>query len=120
MSPSGNVLKRVCEEKLGGIVLKSEQEEAVLSLLSGKDVFAVLPTGFGKSLIYQSFVFAREILDGHSPSIIVVIPLRSIVQEQLTSNEFELKAVELILQDDVLKSVQEGAVDVATLLRRMC
>ena len=30
-------------EKLGGIVLKSEQEEAVLSLLSGKDVFAVLP-----------------------------------------------------------------------------
>ena len=77
----GNVLKRVCEEKLGGIVLKSEQKEAVLSLLSGKDVFAVLPTGFGKSLIYQSFVFAREILDGLSPSIIVVIPLRSIVQE---------------------------------------
>ena len=57
-------------------------------------------------------MFAREILDGLSPSIIVVIPLRSIVQEQLTSNEFELKAVELTLQDDVLKSVQEGAVDV--------
>ena len=112
MVDRGNVLKRVCEEKFGGIVLKSEQKEAVLSLLSGKDIFAVLPTGFGKSLIYQSFVFAREILDGHSPSIIVVIPLRSIVQEQLTSNEFELKAVELTLQDDVLKSVQEGAVDV--------
>ena len=95
MVDRGNILKRVCEEKLGGIVLKSEQEEAVMSLLSGKDVFAVLPTGFGKSLIYQSFVFAREILtDGHSPSIIVVIPLRSIVQEQLTSNEFELKAVD--------------------------
>ena len=79
------VLKRVCEEKLGGIKLKPEQREAIDSLLNGKDVFAVLSTGFGKSLIYQSFFLAKEIMDGHSPMIIVVIPLRSIVQEQLKS-----------------------------------
>ena len=33
--------------------LKPEQEVAVKSLLDGKDVLAVLPTGYGKSLIYQ-------------------------------------------------------------------
>ena len=31
--------------------LKPEQEVAVMSLLPGKDVLAVLPTGYGKSLI---------------------------------------------------------------------
>ena len=35
--------------------LKDEQKEAVSSLLSGKDVLAVLPTGFGKSLFSASF-----------------------------------------------------------------
>ena len=39
-----------------GFVLKPEQKDAVESLLRGKDVFGVLPTDFGKSLIYQLFV----------------------------------------------------------------
>ena len=43
-------------EHLGGLVLKEEQKLAVEALLSGKDVMAILPTGFGKSIIYQSFV----------------------------------------------------------------
>lgn len=47
------IMQRVCEVKLGGIKLKKEQEQAVIALLEKKDVFAVLPTGFGKSLIYQ-------------------------------------------------------------------
>ena len=40
--------------------LKPEQEVAVMSLLDGKDVLAMLPTGYGKSLIYQMFVSLRE------------------------------------------------------------
>ena len=48
-------------EQLGGLVFKQKQEKAVKNLLEGKDVFAVLPTGFGKSLIYQSFIMAKEI-----------------------------------------------------------
>ena len=40
--------------------LKPEQEVAVMSLLVGKDVLAVLPTGYGKSLIYQMFVRAKD------------------------------------------------------------
>ena len=39
--------------QLGGLVLKEEQKLAVEALLSGKDVMAVLPTGFRKSIIYQ-------------------------------------------------------------------
>ena len=51
----------------------------------------MLPTGFGKSLVYQSFVFGKEIIDGHLPAAIVVIPLRSIVQEQLQAMSLTLK-----------------------------
>ena len=40
-------------DHLGGLVLKEEQKLAVEALLSGKDVMAILPTGFGKSIIYQ-------------------------------------------------------------------
>ena len=43
-----------------GFALKAEQKEAVESLLRGKDVFGVLPTDFGKSLIFQLFVLAKN------------------------------------------------------------
>ena len=39
-------------DQVGGLVLKEGQKLAVEALLSGKDVMAVLPTGFGKSIIY--------------------------------------------------------------------
>ena len=48
---------------------------------------AVLPTDFGKSIIYQSFDFADR------ASIVVVVPFRSIFQDQLQSKDFDLKAV---------------------------
>ena len=43
------------------LTLKDEQKEAVKSLLSGRDVLAILPTGFGKSLIFQLFAIAKSI-----------------------------------------------------------
>ena len=39
--------------------LKLEQKEALEFLLSGRDVLTILPTGFGKSLIYQVFWQAK-------------------------------------------------------------
>ena len=56
-----NVISRAIED-LGiaagrSFRLKREQHTAVTNLLAGKDVLAVLPTGFGKSLIYQTFVY---------------------------------------------------------------
>ena len=43
------------------IDLKAEQEKALYSLLEGNDVLAVLPTGFGITMIFTMFsVAARE------------------------------------------------------------
>ena len=42
--------------------MKEEQLEVVVVFLSGSDVFAVLPTRFGKSLCYACLPFAFELL----------------------------------------------------------
>ena len=41
-------------------MLNHEQKEVVCHLCKGKDVLTVIPTGFGKSLIHQCFVLAKE------------------------------------------------------------
>ena len=56
-----SILPDRLSERLGGLILKDEQRLAVEALKSGEDVLAVLPTGFGKSVIYQSFVISRRI-----------------------------------------------------------
>ncbi|CAB3990470.1 ATP-dependent DNA helicase, partial [Paramuricea clavata] len=82
------------------LTLKDEQKEAVKSLLSGRDVLAILPTGFGKSLIFQLFAIAKSIeatRASTSPgTVLVICPLDSIVKDQLTEAEtYGLKAVSL-------------------------
>ena len=62
--------------------LKKEQEIAVRDLLKGKNVLAVLPTGFGKSAIYV-FVRARNIEMNYQAAILVVSPLNSIIKDQI-------------------------------------
>ena len=58
-----------------GFVLKSEEREALELLLRGKDVFCVLPTGLGKSLIYQMFVHAKSYQSSvQRPTVIVISP----------------------------------------------
>lgn len=90
-------------DHLGGLVLKEEQKLAMEALLSGKDVMAILPTGFGKSIIYQIFVVAKNL--AVSSSILVVVPLRSIIEDQLRFNDFGLKAVALEKSEQLLKAI---------------
>lgn len=68
--------------------------------MSGKDVLAMLLTGFGKSVIYQSFVFAKD-----SSSIVVIVPLRSTIDDQLQSNNFGLKAVAFEKKPELMKDI---------------
>ena len=72
--------------ELGFPVLKPEQLEVVTSFLRGRDVFAVLPTGFGKSLCYACLPAAFDkILEkekGHS-IVVVVTPLLAIIHDQV-------------------------------------
>jgi len=85
-----DVLKKF--QLVSGLQFKLRQEQviAVKTLLSNRDVFAVLPTGYGKSLIFQCFVVAKELLqakNGHStptsPCALVICPLTSIIDDQM-------------------------------------
>ena len=59
------------------INLKPEPVGAVKSLLNGKDILAVLPTGFGKSAIFQFFLRVKEYMSKDLARILVICPLRS-------------------------------------------
>ena len=63
-------------------VLRPEQKEAIYSLVHERDLLAVLPTGFGKSLIFQLLINVKQILSSKAACVIVVCPLN--VQDQLT------------------------------------
>ena len=57
-----SVFKKICKiflRKLGmpglSAIRKREEKDAVKQLINGGDILAVLPTGFGKSFIFQLF-----------------------------------------------------------------
>ena len=63
--------------------LKNEQEQAVRELLSARDVLAVLPTGFGKSRIFQAFTTVKDAEENGRVVVLVVAPLTSIIKDQI-------------------------------------
>ena len=76
--------------KLGkpNLPLKEQQYEILKAVVMMKrDVLAILPTGFGKSLIYQSlgfiFDFLRSDSDSQHAAIVVVSPLNALMQDQV-------------------------------------
>ena len=87
--------------------LRPEQKQAIYTLLSRRDLLAVLPTGFGKSLIFQLLVQVKEILSGKTACVIVVCPLKSIVLDQMTeASSMGLTAVSL--SEASLQDVESG------------
>jgi len=61
-------LKCLCELGMSH-KLRMEQKDAISTLASGKDLLAVLPTGFGKSLIFQMLVLIKQIMMGKPSSV---------------------------------------------------
>lgn len=60
----------------GPITLKDKQEEAIRAIAEGKDVLGVLPTGYGKSYVFQLPALAM-------PGVTVVVsPLVSLMTDQ--------------------------------------
>ena len=66
-------------------VLKSQQKEAISTVVSRKDLLAVLPACFGRSLIFQVLVYRKVIMMGN-PSSIVVVRLINQVDNQTWFN----------------------------------
>ena len=74
---STNQISQILQDKYGFDDLKPGQE-AVLKLLNeGKNTLAVLPTGAGKTLIYQMYGFT------HPGSVVIISPLLSLIQDQI-------------------------------------
>jgi ATP-dependent DNA helicase RecQ len=69
--------RRTLREIFGYEDFRPGQEEVIAALVDGRDAFAVMPTGSGKSLLYQ-----LPAAMGFAPAI-VVSPLISLMRDQL-------------------------------------
>ncbi len=67
----------ILQEKFGYSDFKYDQETVIQSVLNGKDVFVMMPTGGGKSLCYQIPALATEGLT------VVVSPLIALMKDQV-------------------------------------
>ena len=94
--------------------LKEEQQTALRHLFEGKDLLAVLPTGFGKSLIFQLFLLmteARKRIQGRDgyACIIVISPLSSIIKDQILEvNSMGISACNLSEKLQCLEEIHSG------------
>jgi ATP-dependent DNA helicase RecQ len=69
-------LLRVLRDQFGHKAFRPGQEQIIRTLLDGRDVLALLPTGAGKSLVYQ---LTAQLLPGLT---VVVSPLLALMQDQ--------------------------------------
>ncbi|XP_051804193.1 probable ATP-dependent DNA helicase RecS isoform X1 [Acanthochromis polyacanthus] len=78
-------LDRVLNSLERPFILKQEQRLALEAFVNKKkDVLALLPTGFGKSLIYQlAPLVAKEIGSIKTPVVVVVSPLIALIEDQI-------------------------------------
>ena len=67
-----------------GIIFKPKQMMCFEALYAGCNVISVLPTGYGKSIIFQllaDFLPPKHL--GHDNIVVVVSPLNSIIEDQM-------------------------------------
>ena len=100
-------------------MLHDRQLEALHSFVSGEDVFVNLPTGYGKSLIFQMAPLVHVWMNENispvwwkkDPIILIVCPLLALMQDQvkkLTSLGLKAAYVGAEQEPAVLQDVEEG------------
>ena len=78
--------------------LKPQQRRAIEAVLAGRDTLAVLPTGFGKSLVYQVAAVVR------SQPTIVISPLIALMADQ--EQALQRRGVDVVRIDSTLRVTQ--------------
>ena len=69
----------------GGICFKPKQIKCWEHLINGNDVIGVLPTGYGKSVLFQLLADLLPVKQlGTNNIVLVVCPLNSIIEDQIT------------------------------------
>lgn len=76
-TPDPASLQRLLRHHFGYSAFRPLQQEIIQDVLAGKDVFALLPTGGGKSLCFQLPALARQGLT------VVVSPLIALMKDQV-------------------------------------
>lgn len=67
--------------------LKDLQLQVISGLVGGRDVFGVLPTGYGKSLCFGCLPWVFDEINnfrGQSSIVCVVSPLTAIIEDQVS------------------------------------
>ncbi|MDQ3811194.1 MAG: ATP-dependent DNA helicase [Chloroflexota bacterium] len=102
-------LQTLLRDRFGHREFRPGQERLIRDALAGRDVLAVLPTGGGKSLVYQ---LAAQLLDGVT---LVVSPLLALMQDQVEALEERSIPVTIISSmqttseiDEDLRELQAG------------
>ncbi|XP_068680332.1 uncharacterized protein [Montipora foliosa] len=99
---------RSLEENGIKFMLKAEQKTAIRHLFEIKDLLAVLPTGYGKSLIFQLLVLLAK-RAGNYASLLVISPLVSIINDQVMEVEaMNLTACNLAQKLGNLEDIEGG------------
>ena len=93
--------RRVARRTFGIERLRHQQETAMVALLKGRDVLVALPTGFGKSLIYQIPAVLLE-----RPTI-VVSPLVALMADQ--ERALKSRGVPVIVLHSRLRAAERRA-----------
>ncbi|WP_254699011.1 RecQ family ATP-dependent DNA helicase [Rhodococcus sp. SGAir0479] len=91
-------LRRVARENFGWEQLKPGQLEAMTAVLDGRDVMAAMPTGYGKSAIYQVTGVLR---DGMT---LVISPLIALEHDQVAAIEAADDAPAALAVDSTLSA----------------
>ena len=85
----------IAVRRLGYDAVKEEQKKIEESFVSGKDVFAVMPTGYGKSLCYACLPIVFDLLLGRETAnhsiVIVTTPLTAIMKDQVSFTHHRIK-----------------------------
>ena len=102
----GAALKKFLKDSFGYRNFKPYQREVISDVLEGKDAFAVLPTGGGKSLCYQLPALKFK------GTALVVSPLIALMKDQVDALKKKGIAAEHInssLKDSEIEAAKEKA-----------